>query len=214
MRALGALTPIYHITHIQNLKAIIDEGGLHCDKAIASRRLRVRGIAHKHIKQRRDRRAVPVCRTGTLSDYVPFYFAPRSPMLCAIHKGNVDGYTGGQREVLHLVGSADAVSKANGLEYCFTEGHAELWFSQFFEDLADLSKIDWKVMKAQNWSDNDADTNRKRRRQAEFLVHRFFPWTMVTQIGVIDKCMAEQTKKVIAGCGHEPAIVVARQWYY
>lgn len=151
---------------------------------------------------------------GTLSDYVPFYFAPRSPMLYAIHKGIVEGYTGGQGEVLHLVSGAEAVSEANGLKYCFTEGHAEMGFSEFFETIADLSKVDWTVMKAQYWSDNESDMDRKRRRQAEFLVHRFVPWTMVEQIGVIDEQMAEKTKNLIAGCEHRPAIMVARQWYY
>ena len=77
-----------------------------------------------------------------LSDYVPFYFAPRSPMLYAIHKGKVEGYTGGQGEVLHLVSSAESVAGENGLDYCFTEGHAEIGFSEFFEDLTDLQRID------------------------------------------------------------------------
>lgn len=208
------MTPVYHITHIRNLENIIAEGGLHCDKAIADRRLRVRGIAHNHIKQRRDRRPVPVCAGGTLSDYVPFYFAPRSPMLYAIHRGKVEGYDGGQEEVLHLVGSAEAVAEADALQFCFTEGHAEMGFSEFFHDLRDLVKVDWKIMKAQYWSDNETDMDRKRRRQAEFLVHGFFPWTMITKIGVIDEPMAERTKELIADCRHKPAIVEARQWYY
>jgi len=208
------VTPIYHITHIQNLSTIINDGGLHCDKVIAANKLNVRGIAHKHIKERRDRRKVPVCVGGTLSDYVPFYFAPRSPMLFAIHKGNVEGYTGGQGEVLHLVSNAEAVAKASGLPFCFTEGHAEMGFSDFFESLNDLEKVDWKIMGEQYWSDTVDDMDRKRRRQAEFLVHQFFPWDMVTHIGVISSQMADVTKKAIAACQHQPAIIVARQWYY
>ena len=68
-------------------------------------------------------------------------------------------------------------------------------------------------MKAQYWLDNESDMDRKRRRQAEFLIHRFFPWTMVSEIGVIDTNMAETTKRLIAASEHQPSIVVARQWY-
>ena len=134
-------------------------------------------------------------------------------MLYAIHNGFVEGYAGGQEQVLHLVGSAEAVAK-EGLRYCFTDGHAEIVFSVFFEDVADLPKVDWDVMKAQYWSDYKTDPDRKRRRQAEFLVHGFFPWKMLTQIGVSNERVAKETEKAIVGCLHKPFIVVAKQWYY
>lgn len=149
-----------------------------------------------------------------MSDYVPFYFAPRSPMLFAIHRGNVEGYDGGQEGVLHLVSNAEAVDRAADLQFCFTEGHAEMGFSEFFEDLHDLSKVDWRVMKALYWRDTEEDLDRKRRRQAEFLVHRFFPWPLVTQIAVMNDKVAHEVEKIIAECEHKPTIVIERQWYY
>lgn len=90
------MTPIYHITHGRNLAAIIAAGGLWCDAQIAARGLTPLGIAHQHIKERRKQRIVPCAAGGTLADYVPFYFAPRSPMLYAIHSGYVERYDGGQ----------------------------------------------------------------------------------------------------------------------
>ena len=74
-------TPIFHITHVENLASIIREGGLRCDREAAERGLAEVGIAHQHIKDRRAGRRVPLPPGGTLDDYVPFYFAPRSPML-------------------------------------------------------------------------------------------------------------------------------------
>lgn len=70
------MTPIYHITHLRNLQTIVDEGGLYSDDIIGAKRLKVQGIAHPDIKQRRARRKVPVCMGGMLSGYMPFYFAP------------------------------------------------------------------------------------------------------------------------------------------
>ena len=135
-------------------------------------------------------------------------------MLYAIHKGNVEEYTGGQHEVLHLVGNAERVAQTLGLAYCFTDGHAEIGFSEFFENLDDLNKIDWKIMHEKFWSDTVEDMDRKRRRQAEFLVHRFFPWEMILEIAVMNARMGEAAEKVIAGCRHQPKIVTEQEWYY
>ncbi len=105
-------TDIYHITHVDNLAAIVAEGGLWCDREAADRGVAKIGIAHQHIKERRARRRVPIGPGGTLDDYVPFYFAPRSPMLFSINGGFVEGYSDGQRSVIHLVSSAEVVSAA------------------------------------------------------------------------------------------------------
>lgn len=100
-------------------------------------------------------------------------------MLYAIHKGNVQTYTEGQKPILHLVSSAEVVQEA-GLAFTFTDGHAEMDISTFFTDLNDLEKIDWDIMQSRYWYDTLKDGDRKRRRQAEFLVHSFFPWRLTT----------------------------------
>ena len=175
------MTRIYHITHVGNLPGIIAEGGIHCDR-VAQTKQHSR-IGHQHIKIRRLARRVPLAPHGTLGDYVPFYFAPRSPMLYAIAGGFVEGHDEGQESVIYLVSSAEAVDTA-GLQWVFTEGHAEIAYTDFFDDLRHLSKVDWDLMKAKYWRDTDEDPDRKRRRQAEFLVHQLFPWNIVECIGV------------------------------
>lgn len=207
------MTDIYHITHFRNLRSILECGGIHCDRAIAEQGLPAQGIAHAHIKERRARRLVPVCQRGTLADYVPFYFAARSPMLYAISRGAVEGYTEGHRPILHLVGSVEGVA-AEGLPFAFTDGHADMDFSGYFEDLRDLDKIDWQIMMARYWRDTDDDPDRSRRRQAEFLVHRFFPWTLVRTIGVMNRGMAQEVEALLASAGHRPAVRVQTNWYY
>jgi hypothetical protein len=137
--------PIYHITHVNNLPGIIKEGGLHCDRI--AQNMKSMNIGHMHIKARRLNRNVPVGPQGTVGDYVPFYFAPRSPMLFAISRGNVEGYTAGQQPVIYLCSSTEAVDAAK-LRWVFTEGHADMDYTDFFDDFKDLEKIDWKLMTA------------------------------------------------------------------
>jgi hypothetical protein len=204
---------IYHITHIRNLPLILQHGCLWCDNEKAAKQLNPVGIAHEHIKRRRAARIVPVSRGGTLADYVPFYFAPRSPMLYTINRGNVEGYREGQRPVLHLVSSTERV-EASGLPFAFTNGHAEMLPSSFYEDLADLDKIDWKIMKATFWNDTPEDGNRKWRRQAEFLVHNHFPVGLIAGIGVISQKMVESVKQILAETEHQIQVAARPNWYY
>jgi len=206
-------TKIYHITHFRNLASIIAEGGLCCDNERQSRALEPIGIAHQHIKERRARRTVPVDPGGTLADYVPFYFAPRSPMLFAIHKGQVVGYQGGQGEVVHLCTTAEDVAAAD-LSFVFSEGHAEMAISDFLNDLNDLDRVDWKIMKATYWNDTPADGDRKRRRQAEFLVHEFLPWARIAAIGVMNQTTADLTHRALRGAAHKPEVLLRPGWYY
>ncbi len=150
---------------------------------------------------------------GTLGDYVPFYFAPLSPMLYAIHRGQVEGYVGGQSEVVHLASTVEAVAEAK-LAWVFTEGHAEIRFTGFFNDLGDLDKIDWGVMRGRYWYDTDNDPDRKRRRQAEFLVRDFFPWALISHIGVCNRNAELLVTQALEHSPHKPNAAVERSWYY
>ena len=79
-----------------------------------------------------------------MHDYVPFYFAPRSPMLYAIHMGNVDGCTAGQADIVYLVASAQRIEE-NGFSFVFTDGHGTMALSDFFDDLSSLNEVDCKL---------------------------------------------------------------------
>jgi hypothetical protein len=207
------VTAIYHITHISNLPRILAEGGLWCDSEVERRGLAAQCIAHAHIKERRKAKQVPCGPGGVLADYVPFYFAPRSPMLYSIHTGYVQGYDGGQQAILHLVSSAEAI-RAAGLEYVFTDGHAPMALSKFFDDLADLKKVDWSVMPLKWWDTTPQQPDRKRRRQAEFLVRQFVPLDCFTAIGTCTKASADDTLAALAELDGAPSVRVHRDWYY
>jgi hypothetical protein len=206
-------TWIYHITHVRNLESIIRHGALCCDQLIAARNLNPIEIGYRDLKDRRSEWPVPKGPGGMLSDYVPFYFAPRSPMLFVISKGGVPGYNEGQRSVLHLIASAEQIV-ARGLPSVFTDGHAYMTFTSFFDDLADLNRIDWPLMKARIWRDTPDDGDRARRRQAEFLIHQECPWSLVRGIGVYDQTTAELVQQIVGAAEHQPRVVVCPSWYY
>ncbi len=206
-------TPIYHITHIDNLAPIIQAGGLRGVGRLREQGAGYQSIAYPHIQDRRGGVRVPCGPGGTLHDYVPFYFAPRSPMLYTINRGKVPGYAEGQAPIVHLVSSAQRVEAA-GPGFVFTDGHAIMSLTEFFEDLGHLGRIDWQVMRARQWADTQADSDRKRRRQAEFLVRDFLPWELITRIGVIDRDVKARVEVVLEAAAHRPPVTVRRDWYY
>ncbi len=210
-------TSIYHMTHIRNLESIIDAGGLMAKNMLDQKQIGYADIAHQGIQDRRATVRVPYGAKGVLHDYIPFYFAPCSPMLYAIKMGNVAGYQEGQNSIIYFVCEAESVSSTE-IEFAFTDGHAIMGYSSFYNDLNFLSnQIDWDVMNTNYWADTDEDGDRKRRRQAEFLIHEFFPWHLIREIGVINSQMKgerEKLKNYYKMLTTTPPVKVYSNWYY
>lgn len=136
--------PIYHITHVANLASIVSERKLWSDAQRLARRLPTTNIGHLHIKERRLRRAVTCAAGGTLGEYVPFNFCPRSVMLYVIHRGSVMGYEGGQEPIVHLVSSV-RTAIASGRPWAFTNRHAELHYAEYFDRIDREDQVDWSL---------------------------------------------------------------------
>jgi ssDNA thymidine ADP-ribosyltransferase, DarT len=130
-------------------------------------------IGYDHIKRRRARRVVPCGGRGTLADYVPFYFAPRSPMLYAITRGQVSAEAARTDQIVYLVSSTQSLRRA-GLTVVASNRHAELDYAELSDLDGDLDHdgfVDWPLMTAKYWNNTPDDPDRKERRQAECLVH-------------------------------------------
>ncbi|TVQ32121.1 MAG: DUF4433 domain-containing protein [Phycisphaeraceae bacterium] len=202
-------TPIYHITHIENLRGVIDAGGLLSDARRAQGEFTAVRIGYEHIKQRRMKRRVRVASEGVLGDYVPFNFCPRSVMLHSIWRRLIDGCDASQDQIVHLVSTAQAAS-SSGRMWAFTDRHAEPPESNYFVDLSRLSQLRWDIIGSNNWGGDE----RRPFKQAEFLVHGEFPWTEVLQIGVKTEEAASAAKLLLQRSSHCPVIKVRPDWYY
>jgi len=83
------LTPelglLFRITHVANLPWLL-VNGLHCANGPVQDPNFV-AIGNPDLIDKRTKRPVPIAPKGTLADYVPFYFTPKSPMLFNIKTG-------------------------------------------------------------------------------------------------------------------------------
>jgi hypothetical protein len=202
-------TPIYHITHIGNLEGMCSSGRIRCKNRNEEPYV---SIAHANIQDRRSTKRVSCGPGGVLHDYVPFYFAPKSPMLYAISRGNVVGYAGDQNAVIYLVSSIETIQE-RGRQFVFTDGHAVM-YSAFYEDLAHLDQVDWPLMGARMWCDTEADPDRCRRRQAEFLVYHELNMQGIESIGVANAEVRGRARRILDAHDLATPVTIQRGWYY
>ena len=94
---------IYHITHVDNLESIVNDGYLHADSTRVQRQGDI-VIGMDNIKIRRLNLPISGYPDTKVGDCVPFYFCPRSIMLYVIHCANHPdlAYRDGQEPIIHI----------------------------------------------------------------------------------------------------------------
>lgn len=205
--------PIYHITHIKNLEGILKREAIFSDSAINRQNIVVKSFSKADLKYERTQFRVPVSEGGVLADYVPFFFSNRPPMLYSIkfrHGNDI------QKQYLHLVSSVNTIAH-NNLPFCFTDGHGIMEITSFSEDLHCIDHfLDWKTIHNTYWADTSDDGDRKRRKQAEFLVYNMVPWACIKSISLIDNTIKRTVEEIFSSFSkqyHIP-IEVDPDWYY
>lgn len=217
-------TPIFHITAIVNLASIASAGALLSKRLVVERGLTAADIAYGQIQDRRAVRQIPIPPGGTLHDYVPFYFAPRSPMLMTINSGNVPGCDYRQDDIVHLVSSAQVIRDSRQL-FVFSDFHAVKDFATFYDDLSKLEEIDWRVFfeppLLDGWSkyffsrpEPAHHMNCQELRMAEFLVHQQVSIGAISEIGVRTAQGEARIRAALAGTGWNPQINIVPKWYF
>jgi hypothetical protein len=216
-------TPLFHITAIDNLRSIAGSALLSKSR-VAAQGINFANIAFQTVQGHRSLKLVPIAPGGNLHDYVPFHFAPRSPMLKTIDSGNVEGCDYRQDDIVHLTTTVEAIIAA-GLPFVFTNYHAVKAFAEFFGDQKDIDKIDWELFfegprlagYCKYWNNSYSNLRYARRmetRQAEFLVCNSVPLAVLGQIAVRTENMAERVRIALANTGWKPDVALVPGWYY
>lgn len=207
---------IYHITHVDNLQLIVQAGYLWSDRRRLEKQIDCSLIGMPTIKDRRLNRINVSCNPGTkVGDYVPFYLCPRSIMLYIFYKKNHPDlpYRGGQEPILHLQADLRACTEwaaQNNGPIAFSTSNAGSYTADFFNRYTDLDQIDWNAVNAHDFRDREV----QERKQAEFLVHDLFPWSLVEHIGVFDQKRLALASEALALGSHRPSTRVENGWYF
>jgi hypothetical protein len=202
---------IFRITHIDNVRWILQHG-LYCRSANVFDP-NFHEIGNPELIEKRKHRNVPIQPGGTLSDYIPFYFTPHSPMLLNIKTGFMGMKKTPMSEIAILVSSLPNLAQV-GKKFLFTDRHACLQTAAFYNDLARLDVIDWSMLQNRDFKRNPNDPAKFERYQAEALIYHDLP--VSTLVGIV--CHGEDQKNILQAeverAGQNLKVLVRIDWYF
>ena len=202
---------IWRIVHRDNLPWILDNG-LNCKSSVVQDPNFV-SIGNAELIERREHRTVPVAPGGVLSDYVPFYFTPFSPMMYNIYTGRGGVTKRRNQDICILVSSIHRLID-QGLGFAFSDRHAYTTMAQFFNQASDLKKIDWPLLQARNFSRNADDPGQIERYQAEALVYRHVPVSGLLGVICHDNAVKIALEADIRARGLPLEVHSMPRWYF
>jgi hypothetical protein len=208
-------TSIFHITHVDNVASIAEDGCLISDVEIVKRGGPDVPVGMASIKRRRMGLPIKCYPEDKVGEYVPFYFCPRSVMLYLLYMGNHPelDYHEGQSPIVHLrcdVNSVLSWAADTSTRWAFTFANAGAAYAIFSKDPNEMDNINWEAVAARDFRDGAI----KEAKQSEFLVKDAFPWHLVETIGVYSNEVAEEVEEALEGASHQPVIEVRRRWYF
>src|ERR1700722_1484152 len=170
---------------------------LYANAQLLRNKIAYENIAYQGAQGTRATKLVAKPPGGVIHDYVPFYFAPRSPMLGAINLGRVPECAFRQPDIVHLETTVEVVVTSK-LPYVFYDHNATVAIATCYSDAKDLDKIEWSLFFEaplldgyskywQNVMSNPRWVKRMETRQAEFLVYKSVPLAFMSQVGVYNE---------------------------
>ena len=197
----------FRITHIDNIPHIVRNGIVKADSPLRD----------EHYVSIGDRQIIRVrgeivVKGYRISDYIPFYLGPRSPMLYVIQHG----YNGVQRvepeNIVYCVIRLDHLMDSD-IECIFTDGHAVSNLTSFYskDHLPQINEIvNYDDVYSSQWN-SETDIDLKRRKEAELLVKDDLPAQFLRGFVVYN----EKAKQRLLDMGvAENNIVVAPGYYF
>ena len=161
----------YHFTHVDNIATIFKSGELRADIDAKPKN----NSLDQTIKAKRRTEKIKIAPYGLLGDYVPFYFAPRSPALLQLASGDRINKVS-QNELIFF--RLDFRPVADGLINeslsLISNQHPLKTGAIFYPATPEniTTRINWKTIKSFLWNDTDEYPNRKSQREAELLIYQ------------------------------------------
>lgn len=203
---------LYRIVHIDNLAYLLEHGMYH--RAHKEADPNYINIGDNLLIQQRNEYNVEVNPpNGLLGEYIPFYFGPLSPMLLNIKTGHRGVVQRPQEEIIYICISVQSILDCCE-HWCFTDGHAKTAITSFYNNIDDLSKVDLDLAAERYWRNDEADFDRMRKKQAEFLVKYHVPSNCISNIAVYNEKASVKVTKLVSDLKLEIRIHTLTRFYY
>jgi hypothetical protein len=200
-------TYIFRIIHIENIPHILRYGITHVTSPHANTNYVPIGDAR--LITNRSYYITP--NGNSLSQYIPFYFGVRMPMLYVIQKGFNGVNATPPVNIVYCILTVQQIID-HQLPFVFTNGHAIDGLTEYF-DASGIEQLDHIIDKnaiaAKYWKDEN-DLDLKRRKEAEFLVAKDIPPTAIVGWVVYN----QQAKDTLLEAGIADSKIIVKPEYY
>jgi hypothetical protein len=198
---------IFRLIHRDNMPDVLS-GGCHC-RSNCKTNSYVQ-IGNQELIERRRVRPVPCAPGGTLSDYVPFYFTPYSPMLYNIKTGHNGIQKRPLNQIIILVSSLHFLKERN-VPFVFSDRHAYLKTALFSSSLEELDRISWPTLQERNFRRDDLE--RFEKYQAEALAYKHVPLDGFIGAACYDESSAQALRMSVDAAGRSFKVATRPGWY-
>ena len=203
---------LFRITHVRNLPWIL-ANGVHCANGTALDPSFV-PIGNHDLIRSRATRAVPLPPRGTLSDYVPFYFTPKSIMLLNIKTGYNGVTKRSNDEIVILVSSCEAMRRAR-VNMLYTDRHAYTETAAWTANHLDLAQmLDWDILCRHDFARSDSYPDKKERYQAEALAYGHVPPRAILGIACASEAVRPTVESQVSAAVMTTQVLVRPTWYF
>lgn len=203
---------LFRITHVGNVPWLLRHG-LHAANGQVTDPNFI-AIGNPDLIDKRTRRAVPLSPGGTLSDYVPFYFTPKSPMLYNIKTG-YNGITKRPNDDIAILVSSCQHMAARGVTMLYTDRHAYTMTATWTSDASDLATLlDWDILRRHDFARSDSYPDKMERYQAEALAHRHVPPEALLAIGCASDHVCAAIQQAAQTAGAAVQVFSRSGWYF
>lgn len=196
----------FRLTHIDNIQHIMSNGLVRALSPLRDENYVPIGDVQV-IQVRKDRKF----QGYQLSDFMPFYFGPRSPMLYVIQHG----YNGVRKvkpeDIVYFVVRIEDIIN-NNIDCIFTDGHALSSLTNYYykSSLANLNNIvNYDDVYSTFWNIED-DPDLKRRKEAELLINDDLPAHYIRGIIVYNEAAREH----LINIGVAAELIVIKPRFY
>lgn len=203
------LRKAYHFTSLQNLESIIESGLLSTNIKLAKGVGHI-NVAEESIQNRRSTMIVPGQNGRVVHDYVPFYFAKKTPMqLAVLNKKNVD-----QELLIYFSIPVSIIESRAGV--LFTNASANTDIAPNFysvHELPSLNDLNWNVIDDNRWSYPDDDE--RHQKMAELLIPDQVFLSEISEIITWNGSISNYVKRIFEEnkIAHPPVIENSYHYY-
>lgn len=203
---------IFRITHVANVPWTLKHGLFAKSSGIVDPGFVT--IGNQELIDKRATRPVLVPDGGCLSEYVPFYFTPFSPMLFNIFTGRGGVEQRRNEEIAILVSSLHRFAEL-GVRFVISDRHAYLAAAQFSEDVSALRNwLPWHALHTRNFRRDPDRPQDFDHYQAEALARRHVPPNGILGVVCYTEGVASTIEDECMRCRLDLKVLARPDWYF